>query len=148
MSHGMRRDILRPSDMGRYFQVPLPRFVDWDLNQKKPRDSSELVYQSYPVREEVIKRFKQIYEAFNGVQVDEISSTVGAWELERSEMKLREFTSERLRNIAQHETERLGRAVVYWFPLVEEDHPLHGSNQKVLVQRLVSIPLLTSWPEV
>jgi hypothetical protein len=142
-----RDHLLRATDpYVRYYQVPIPTVVKWKKAQDRHRDPSELMAQFYPVREDVIGHLKQIYEAFNGYQIGEAFETVGTEGTGGMFERMREFLEERMHYVIQQECERLGRVIVFWFPMQESGHPVLD-GVKVLAQRVITIPLLTSWPE-
>jgi hypothetical protein len=141
----MRRDLLRPGKYGQFMALPLPRIVKWQEEADGKRDASELLAQSYPVREDVIPHLKQIYEAFNGVEVGEVTSVIDTLGPASISARLREMSERRMRYVIEEDCAQNGRAVVMWYKMEEKDHPITGTHQRLLILRVLTIPMLTSW---
>lgn len=141
----MRRDLLRAGKFGQFMSLPLPRIVKWQEAADGTRDVSELRAESYPVREDVIPHLKQIYEAFNGVEVGEISTVLDVMGHSDVMSRIREMSEKRMRYMVEEDCAKNGRAVVMWYKIEEKDHPVTGTYQRLLILRVLTIPMLTSW---
>lgn len=142
-----RPDILRPHEgyTRKYFNLPLPRVVSWTKELDRQQDHADMQRIYYPVLEELIPNLPEIYKAFNGFRIDEARETAAREWLGLADGRYREAIEHRLREIIFRESDRDRRVVVMWIPMVEEDHPVLGTHQKVLVQRALTIPFLEKW---